>query len=195
MSLTGSRERHLFMVRPDLEDVPAPDAPPGFRLRTWREGDEVQWLEIIRAAYGGEWSEDAFERCVRSDPAFRPERLFLATKGSEPELLCGAAGAFQKLIHGEGTGYVHMLAVRPEFQRIGLGAALLRACLRYFRAQSWRNAVLDTGPHHAAAVRLYLGHGFLPFPETPDELRAWRALLGELGRADLAARLRLGDVA
>ena len=117
---------HLFMARTHLREIPAAPLPAGCLARTYRSGDEIPWLALIRAAYGGEWGEDAFERCVRSDEAFRPERLLLAESAGR---VVGAAGAFQKLLYGDRTGYVHMMAVSPDAQRRGLGAALLCRCL------------------------------------------------------------------
>ena len=179
---------HLFMVRPHLENVPEAATPAGFLLRSYQSGDEREWLEIVRSAYGDVWGDNAFDRCTRSDETFRPERLFFVALGAR---LVGAVGAFQKLIHGDRTGYVHMLAVRPDFRRRGLGSALLRRCLRSFREAGWKDAVLDTDTRHPEAVRLYLSHGFLPFPETQTELAVWANLLPSLGWERLAGELRL----
>lgn len=180
--------RHLFMMRPHLRGIPTPAPPPDVTLRTFRYGDESDWLEVIQSGYGGLWSADAFERCVRSDEAFRPERVLMAVGGGR---ILGVVGAFQKIIHGDRTGYIHMMAVRREHQRRGIGAALLRRGLEYFRDQAWLNAVLDTDASRLPAVRLYLDHGFLPFPETVEEMETWRSALTELDRREMAQGLRL----
>jgi len=176
------------MFRPNLDAIPRALLPDGFELRTYRRGDEAAWLRIIRSATGDTWPEDAFDKCVLSDVAFREERLFFATRNGEP---VGTAAAFQKLCHGERTGYVHMVAVLPRFQRRGLGSALLCHCLRYFARQGWRDAVLDTDTSRLPAIRLYLAHGFAPFPENGMELKSWQQLLPLLGRQDLVAKLEV----
>lgn len=168
------RAVHLFMRRADLDSVPKPIPPPGYTLRTYRPGDEDDWLEIIRLSYGGEWGPDSFTRCIRDDDAFLPERLFFVTHETR---LVGTVGAFQKLIHGDRTGYIHMMAVLPEFRRRGLGGILLNACLRYFRTQGWRDAVLDTEEIRLAAIRLYLRNGFEPMPELPGDEARWAEVL------------------
>lgn len=184
------------MVRRDLQGVAQPVLPAGFHLRHYRPGDEAGWLEIIRRSYGGHWPNDTFARCVLSDESFRPERLFFVAeeRADGVEELVATAGAFQKLFHGDRTGYIHMLAVIPAYRNRGLGAALLRQCLLGFRAQGWGDAVLDTDATRLAAIRLYLAHGFRPFPELPGDLPAWREVLRQLGRADLAAGLRMPAV-
>ena len=175
---------HLFMVRPSLDDVPPPALPEDFSLRSCRAGDEAAWLGIIRRSYGGDWLEDAFQRHILSEESFRPERLFFAVReGGRP---VATAGAIQKLVHGDRTGYVHMMAVLPEFRRRGLGTALLRRCLVCFREQGWRDAALDTEVSRLEAIRLYLANGFVPKPEIEEDVAKWRAVLGTLGRPDIA---------
>jgi len=180
---------HLFMVRPHLEGVPPVSLPAGATLRAYQPGDERAWLDIIRRGFDAHAGDDAFERRISQDEAFRPERVFFAVRSGRP---VGTAAAWQKIYHGEKTGYVHMLAVVPEERRQGLGAALLRTCLHYFRRQGWRDAVLDTETTRLDAVRLYLAHGFQPLPENETELENWRKALSILGRSDLALRPAAG---
>ena len=178
---------HLFMVRPNLDHVSPPVLPENFSLRFFRAGDEAAWLDIIRRSYGGDWPDDAFQRHMLSEESFRPERLFFAiAEGGRP---VASAGAIQKLVHGDRTGYLHMMAVLPEFRRRGLGTALLRRCLIYFREQGWRDAALDTEVSRPEAIRLYLANGFVPAPEIREDAANWRAVLRAMGRSDLAATL------
>jgi len=181
-----SQTSHLFMIRSHLGAIPRCVLPSGFALRTYQRGDEAAWLRVIRSATGETWPEDAFDKCVLSDVAFREERLFFVTHDGE---LAGTAGAFQKLCHGAQTGYVHMVAVLPRFQRCGLGGALLCECLKYFARQGWRDAVLDTDTSRLPAIRLYLAHGFVPLPENNKELKSWQRVLPLSGRKDLVATL------
>ena len=182
-----SRRNHLFMVRPKLDG--APDAPlaDGFAIRTYRPGDEMAWAAIVRAALDHTCDENAFAERIASDEEFLPERVFFALHGDRP---VGSAAAFRKTYYGDRTGYVHMLAVLPAYHGMGLGAALLAACLDYFERRGWRDAVLDTDADRLPAIRLYLAFGFEPVPETPDEFALWKKALAALDRPDLAAGLK-----
>lgn len=172
------RPAHLFMRRADLDRIEQPALPPGpFLLRIYLPGDEEDWLRIVTEAYGCEWGEAAFERCIRTDESFLPERLFFVTWNGRP---IGVVGAFQKLIHGANTGYIHMMAVLPEFQGRSIGSVLLCACLRYFKAQGWQDAVLDTEASRLEAIRLYLRHGFKPHPEIPGDEARWAEVLRQI---------------
>jgi len=208
------------MIRPNLAGIAPPVLPTGFSFRACRPGDEAAWLEIIRRGYGGpfpgssakagrsatedrdraqcsfateaggDWPEDAFQRHVLADASFRPERLLFIAQDGGP--CVATAGAFQNLFHGDRTGYVHMMAVLPEFRRRGLGTALLRRCLLYFREQGWRDAVLDTDVTRLPAIRLYLANRFEPFPEVEADVEKWRAVLAALGMSGLSATLKPG---
>jgi len=177
------------MVRSNLDHVPPPVLPERFSLRTHRAGDEAAWLQIIRLSYGGHWPDDAFQRHMLSEESFQPERLIFVT--AETGRPVAAAGALQKLVHGDRTGYLHMMAVLPEFRRRGLGTALLGQCLTYFREQGWRNAVLDTEVSRPEAISLYLANGFVPAPEIEADVASWRTVLVARGRSDLAMRLEV----
>ena len=111
-------------------------------------------------------------------------------RGPSDAACVATAGAFQNLLHGDRTGYVHMMAVLPEFRRRGLGAALLGRCLLYFREQGWRDAVLDTDVTRLPAIRLYLAHGFEPFPEVEADVEKWRTVLAVAGKARPRGRRR-----
>jgi mycothiol synthase len=178
------------MVRPSLDQVPPPALPERFGLRSSGAGDETAWLEVIRRSYGGDWPEDAFQRHLLSEESFRPERLFFVVTEAGPPV--ATACALQKLWHGDRTGYLHMMAVLPEFRRRGLGTALLRRCLIYFRDQGWRDAVLDTEASRLEAIGLYLANGFVPAPEIEADVANWRAVLAALNRPDLVACLQRG---
>jgi ribosomal protein S18 acetylase RimI-like enzyme len=182
------------MVRRSLDHVPPPALPENFSLRSSRAGDEAVWLDIIRRSCGGDWPGDSFERHMLSEESFRPERLFFVVTeadafGGRAGRAVAAAGALQKLFHGDRTGYLHMMAVLPEFRRRGLGTALLRRCLIYFREQGWRDAALDTEVSRPEAIAFYLANGFVPALEIEEDAANWRAVLAALKRPDLAARL------
>ena len=84
---------------------------------------------------------------------------------------------------------LRMMAVRPDSQGRGVGAALLGACTGRAEALGRQALVLHSTPWMHAAHRLYLAHGFtrlperdwLPVPEVP--LLAFRLVLGRTGRA------------
>lgn len=71
-----------------------------------------------------------------------------------------------KLHAADAMGEVYMLAVDPDFQRRGVGSALMTFALEWMRAAGMAVAMVETGgdPGHAPARRVYeqLGFGLLP---------------------------------
>jgi ribosomal-protein-alanine N-acetyltransferase len=76
------------------------------------------------------------------------------------------------------------LAVSPEFRRQGIGRALLRAGLAYFRKRRVEEVFLEVRESNLSAQALYLSYGFRPVGQRSayyrnpkeDALVLWLAL-------------------
>jgi ribosomal protein S18 acetylase RimI-like enzyme len=56
--------------------------------------------------------------------------------------------------------HVHEFHVAPDFQRMGIGPALMEAVEEHARAEGMRRLVLETQSVHAPAIRFYRALGF-----------------------------------
>ncbi|MFW9259283.1 GNAT family N-acetyltransferase [Nostoc sp. CALU 546] len=70
-------------------------------------------------------------------------------------------------LHSESSmGEIYMIAVDPDYQRLGIGAALVEFALNWMKAAGMSVAMVETGgdPGHAPARCTYekLGFGLLP---------------------------------
>lgn len=65
-----------------------------------------------------------------------------------------------RLYRSRSTGHVANLAVMQAYQGRGIGKALLRASLDYFRAQGMRHVRIETLAQNEKACRLYPSLGF-----------------------------------
>ncbi|MBD2534621.1 GNAT family N-acetyltransferase [Nostoc flagelliforme FACHB-838] len=70
-------------------------------------------------------------------------------------------------LHSESSmGEIYMIAVDPDYQRLGIGAALVKFALNWMKAAGMSVAMVETGcdPGHAPARCTYekLGFGLLP---------------------------------
>jgi len=161
-----------------LDDLPDVVTPPGYVIRTYREGDSADWCRVVSAGIGGDYDEAGFRRSIAGSSGFDPEGLFFAEKDG---VVVGTACAIWSGDYPEDTGYLHMVAVDPVHQGHGLGRALTLAVLHRFRERGFRRAVLQTDDFRLPALRLYLTFGFRPrFTHESHEAR-WRAVYGELG--------------
>lgn len=138
--------------------------PPGYRIRTWREGDQRNWARIQKEAgefehmtlaqaeewflqeYGGRKEELSF-RC-----------LFAENMDGETDGVCMAWKEEDR--KGNWIPSLHWLAVRDAKKGYGIGTALIREALRVFAGRGEVPVYLHTQPWSHEAVSLYFKAGF-----------------------------------
>jgi ribosomal protein S18 acetylase RimI-like enzyme len=125
---------------------------PGFLLRPARREDAEAIVEL-----------DAVAFVIPSlTPAVAREQIERAPmlRVLEDTARGRAIGYLQLGIHPAATGYVSELAVHPDHQRRGLGEAMLRWALAWFRSQGLTSAALQVNTDNAPAIALYRKLGF-----------------------------------
>ena len=113
--------RQLRMVRPNLKDLQNLELPPGYGLRTFQEGDEVHWVNIISDSFGGrKRTEQDTHHEITGRDVFVPDRLYFVTHQDVP---VGTACAWRQSVDEKDVGYVHMVGVLGEHtgQKLGNG--------------------------------------------------------------------------
>jgi ribosomal protein S18 acetylase RimI-like enzyme len=161
-------ERLHLLVR-DLDDLPRAPAPA--RLRRAHHADRPAVLDVDAAAFPSFWRLDAsgLADALAATPS---ARFRVAGPVSDGHAVAGYA------VTGRAgpRGYLQRLAVHPEHQRAGLGAALVVDGLRWLRRWGSKEALVNTQEGNDAAVHLYEALGF---HRRPDGLAVLRLALGE----------------
>lgn len=150
----------VVMACDQLTGVAEPVPASGYRLRTYEPGDEAAWVRIHRAAdvydsftlerFDAEFGEGRFELAER--------QFYAIDADGEP---VGTATAWMPEAGVDPAyGRLHWVAVLPDDQRRGLGAALTAAALRRLERLGYRRAYLKTSEERRAALRLYERFGF-----------------------------------
>jgi len=125
---------------------------PGFLMRPARPEDAEAIAEMDAVAFVTPSLTPAVAReQIERAPVFR--MLEDTTRGR-------AIGYLQLGIHPAATGYVSELAVHPDYQRRGLGEAMLRWALAWFRSKGLGRATLTVNTDNAPAIALYSKLGF-----------------------------------
>lgn len=170
--------RQLRMVRPDLENLPKLELPPGYGMRTYREGDEVHWASIISDSFGGKQrtAEDTRNE-ITGQERFVPDGLYFATHDGTP---IGTACAWRQTVDETEVGYVHMVGVASAHTGRKLGKWVSLAVLIYFRDCGFRCAMLDTDDFRIPAIKTYLNLGFVPVYIEDGQPKRWRAIFEKL---------------
>jgi len=176
----------LSMLKPDLDGLPAPLLPQGYRLSTYRPGWGAHWCRIMADSFGQDPEKYEFDRMMRSDPAFRPERVFFVVFGDTP-VATASAWYLPDLMPDAGT--LHYLGVVRAHQGKRLGYWVSLAALRRMAEEGRSRARLLTDDSRLPAIKTYLNLGFEPLPVHESHRRRWAAVFDELGLPELKDRL------
>jgi mycothiol synthase len=177
LSLGFERHRVLLQLRRSLfAPVDAPNLPDGVTLRAFRPGeDEQAWVRVNARAFAahpdqGKWTIHDL-RVRMAEPWFDPDGFLLAERGGQ------LLGFHWTKVHGslrtdrgpademehdhDPIGEVYVLGVDPDARRLGLGAALTQAGLRYLRSRGLASVMLYVDESNDRAVELYHRVGFV----------------------------------
>ena len=142
------------------------------RIRRAEPRDHAAIGEVTVAAYAGlsEADEAGYVDKLRDAAARdREAELWVATASESDETVLGTVtvchdgSPWRELGRGD-EGEFRMLAVSPQAQGQGVGAALVELCVDRFREVGAPGIVLSTLPAMHAAHRLYERHGFVRAP-------------------------------
>ena len=191
--LTGCAfEVHDEWMEMDLFELPEADAPSpqvaaGHTLRPATEDDLQEYVELDRQAFH-----------ARRPMSLEAARQKLATVDRFQVLVSEADGRLAGFVcllrWPQSTGAIDDIAVRPDLQRRGLGEAMMRWALAWFRQGGMRRAWLDVLLDNAPALALYKKLGFTPgtrgltYRRPLDEKELRRILEGQRG-----TYLKFGD--
>jgi ribosomal-protein-alanine N-acetyltransferase len=134
---------------------PSSQVAPGYFLRPATENDLPEYIELDRRAFG-----------AARPMSLKAAREKLASVSLFQVLVSEAdgrlAGFLTLLRWPQATGAFDDIAVRSDLQRRGLGEAMMRWALAWFRQEGMRRAWLDVLLGNAPALSLYRKLGFTP---------------------------------
>jgi mycothiol synthase len=159
--------------------------PPDYHLRTYRPGDEQAWGEImaVEGGIGREWTVEKVRERIVDRPQFDADGLYFATSDADGGRPVASACAWWR--EAGDMGNVHMVCALPSHRGRGLGRLVTLAVLHRLRERGFRSADLTTDDFRMAAIKSYLGLGFVPVyrtdPERLDDHEArWSAIFAML---------------
>jgi ribosomal protein S18 acetylase RimI-like enzyme len=139
----------LHLLRHDLHHL---DDPPPVRLRRALRFDHAAVLALDGLAFDPFWRFD-HQGLVDARRATPSSRFRIAdADGLAGYAITGRAGP---------VGYLQRLAVHPDRQRRGIGAALVTDSLTWVRSRGATTLLVNTQEHNARALRLYERLGFV----------------------------------
>lgn len=128
-------------------------------LRPMQSEDLDAVMAIEGRVYPVPWTRGIFNDCLRVRYACW---VFECADG---------LAAYGVMSVGAGEAHILNLAVRPEFQQLGLGRRMLRHLLRLAARRGAAEAFLEVRPTNARAIALYRSQGFREVGRRKDYYR------------------------
>ncbi len=170
--------RQLRMVRPNLDGLSQLEIPEGYEIRTYQEGDDVHWANVISDSFGGERTPEDARRDIMDRDVFDPKGLYFATYQSTP---VGTTCAWKDTPDEKEVGIVHMVGVHSAHTGHRLGKCVVLCVLLYLREHGFKCAQLGTDDLRLPAIKTYLNLGFLPVYVDVDQPERWQQIFKKLG--------------
>jgi ribosomal protein S18 acetylase RimI-like enzyme len=162
------RVRPFLFSGAHVSDAAQRNLPAGITFREATEADAEEMIPHINAAFE---VESFFVNRPRTHPGemasrFRSGRFLLAMEAGR------IVASLHYELRGE-RGHIGMLAVAPEWQHRGLGAAMMRAAEETLRARGCRIAELTVVSLRTSLFDFYRKQGYTEAgtAEIPGELR------------------------
>jgi mycothiol synthase len=152
----------LHYARTLNEPIPEHPLPPGFSLRCVKGENEVENLVALhRAAFGTENMTVEERLAIMRAPQYEREldMLAIAPNGELAAFcICG--------IEDENIGYTDPIGVHKNYQRLGLGKAMLSAGLQKLKQRGIERTELGTSSENVAMQQLATAMGFVVISES-----------------------------
>lgn len=156
-------ERYSYLFLKEISEVPEPNFPEDYEVRSFRLGsDEEIWCEIRNTS---------FAKLKGSETPHTPETV--AKMMSDVDHIEGGAMILYHkerpvgVVRGTMDDYegapvmvIGPLAIIPEYQGKGLGRSLLRASLKFAKEKAYKRTLLSVNAENERAKALYIQEGF-----------------------------------
>ncbi len=156
-------ERYSYLLLREVSEVPEPNFPEDYEVRSFRLGsDEEAWCEIRNTS---------FAKLKGSETPRTPEMIAKMMSGVD-HIEGGAMILYHKerpvgMVRGTMDDYegapimvIEPLAIIPEYQGRGLGRSLLRASLKFAKEKAYEKTLLSVNAENERAKALYIDEGF-----------------------------------
>jgi ribosomal protein S18 acetylase RimI-like enzyme len=155
--------RSLSLARSLAEPIPTPVLPPGFQIRALEGTNEVEALvQIHRAAFGTPFMTVEGRLAMMNVPDYMPELDLVAVAPSgQLAAYCMCSIDHQENAYsGQLVGYTDPVATHPDFQRLGLGRALLETGAHLLKQRGMEKVALGTSSENVPMQQLAMSVGY-----------------------------------
>lgn len=134
------------------------------------------WLDTVQHGLtGGRMDEAFYRRCMEEEPGYSPDRCFFLTADGIAAATAAVLCDYEKM-----SGYIHMVACKPEYRGQGFGNLLNALCIYTLKKEGMQTAHLTTDDWRIPAIRSYLRYGLKPELSTENFEKRWRDIFDKI---------------
>jgi GNAT superfamily N-acetyltransferase len=164
------------MVRPSRERVSVPSLPPGYTLRTFRDGDELAYAELFRLA----WPDVGTLQYTRAHAL--PSGFLLLEHDSTAQLAASCVAFEPESPRHRDDGSLGWLVVDAAHGRRGLATVIAATATNRLLDEGYALPWLGTEDDRLVALGIYLSLGWLAYLYTEGMEARWREIFARLER-------------
>ncbi|MEZ4729404.1 MAG: GNAT family N-acetyltransferase [Caldilineaceae bacterium] len=168
-------KQQLRMVWPksQLEQPPAVSVPIGYRLRTYRPGDEPNFFHVMSLAGFEHWDMPKLLPWLQK---VLPEGWFLLEHEATQQIVATAMAVHNPSQYYPFGGELGWVAAHPDHTGQGLGQVVCAAVTARLLRSGYTNIYLNTDDERLPAIKTYLNLGYRPVVITADMSARWEAI-------------------
>ena len=152
-------DKHDFIVstRELVASIPQPTLPAGYIIRSAAGDHEADKLAAVHSAFNSNWTADEY-RTLMNTPGYDADRemVVVAPDGTFAAFTVTWIDTLNKIMLFEPVG------VHKDYQRKGLGRALMLTAMHRYKAQGIQTAEVGYEIENPASSGLYTSLGFIP---------------------------------
>ncbi len=149
--------------------------PPDYSLRTYQQGDEQRFFEIMDLVGWSGWDEEKLAPWL---PRVLPDGWFFVDHKVSGELVAFCMALVSDTFPN--SGELGWLACDPAHQGMGLGKVVSAAVTKRFLEENYATIHLYTEHYRLAAIKTYLRLGYIPLLSSPTMHEIWEIICTQL---------------
>lgn len=167
-----------LLLERDLDRIPGFPLPEGYRFTFFQPGDRDAWIEIEKSAKeftSYEQGLEAWNKYYGGHEDLLPARMVFIEDDAGEKVATATAYFDVTGRDRSGSGWLHWVAVRRDFQGRGLSKPLISYVLGVMRGLGYTHGKIPTQCTSWVACKVYLDLGFRPIPKNAVNSReGWR---------------------
>lgn len=186
-----SRIRYFeLLLERDLDDIPSIPLPEGFHFSFYQPGDRDSWIKIEMSAKelsSFDQGVEVWNKYFGGREDLLVNRMVFVENDAGDKVATATAYIDITGRDSSGSGWLHWVAVRRDFQGRGLSKPLISFVLNVMRELGYVHGKIPTQSTSWVACKIYLDFGFRPIPQNAVNSRdGWRIVKALTGHPALA---------